>query len=102
MKAVVDQEMCIGCGLCCEMCDAVFRMNEQDKAETFRETDAENPTKYYLSQWIADTGQPSMALCTLSKFSASVSLNVSALSLSLIHIFAPHPSHASLQACPLW
>ena len=24
------------------MCDAVFRMNEQDKAEAFRETDAEN------------------------------------------------------------
>ena len=42
MKAVVDQEMCIGCGLCGEMCDAVFRMNEQDKAEAFRETDAEN------------------------------------------------------------
>lgn len=42
MKAVVDQEMCIGCGLCCEMCDAVFRMNGQDKAEAFRETDAEN------------------------------------------------------------
>lgn len=42
MKAVVDQEMCIGCGLCCETCDAVFRMNDQDKAEAYRETDAEN------------------------------------------------------------
>lgn len=42
MKAVVDQEMCIGCGLCCETCDAVFHMNDQDKAEAYRETDAEN------------------------------------------------------------
>lgn len=42
MKAVVDQETCIGCGLCCETCGAVFRMNEQDKAEAYREADADN------------------------------------------------------------
>lgn len=42
MKAVVDQETCIGCGLCCETCDAVFRMNEQDKAEAYREADTGN------------------------------------------------------------
>lgn len=42
MKTVVDQEMCIGCGLCCETCDAVFRMNNQDKAEVYREAETEN------------------------------------------------------------
>ena len=34
MKAIVDQEVCIGCGACVALCDAVFRLNEQGKAET--------------------------------------------------------------------
>ena len=33
MKAVVDQDTCIGCGLCCGICDAVFHMNDDGKAE---------------------------------------------------------------------
>jgi ferredoxin len=28
MKAVVDRELCIGCGLCEEICPEVFRMAE--------------------------------------------------------------------------
>lgn len=31
MKAIVDQETCIGCGLCPQVCPEVFRM-EGDKA----------------------------------------------------------------------
>lgn len=32
MKAFVDKKACIGCGLCCSLCDTVFRMDEDDKA----------------------------------------------------------------------
>ena len=37
MKATkVDKDLCIGCGLCCGICDEVFRMNEQGKAEAYQ------------------------------------------------------------------
>ena len=42
MKAVVDQDTCIGCGICCGMCDAVFRMNEAGKAEAGQAVSPEN------------------------------------------------------------
>ncbi|MGG7179080.1 ferredoxin [Clostridium paraputrificum] len=32
MKAVVDQETCIGCGLCPSICEDVFQMNDDGKA----------------------------------------------------------------------
>lgn len=32
MKATVDQETCIGCGLCAETCPTVFEMNDDDIA----------------------------------------------------------------------
>ncbi|HOF88824.1 MAG TPA: ferredoxin [Armatimonadota bacterium] len=35
MKAVVDQDACISCGLCPEVCPEVFRMNDDDKAEAY-------------------------------------------------------------------
>lgn len=42
MKAVVDQDTCIGCGLCCGMCDAVFGMNDEGKAEARQAATEEN------------------------------------------------------------
>jgi len=32
MKARVDQETCIGCGLCPSICEEVFQLNEDGKA----------------------------------------------------------------------
>lgn len=31
MKAIIDVEACVGCGLCANMCDEVFQMQD-DKA----------------------------------------------------------------------
>lgn len=41
MKAVIDAEGCVGCGLCANMCADVFQM-ESDKAIVIVETIAEN------------------------------------------------------------
>lgn len=35
MKAVVDQEGCIECGLCAATCPEVFRMGEDGPAEVY-------------------------------------------------------------------
>ncbi|MDD3416287.1 MAG: ferredoxin [Lachnospiraceae bacterium] len=35
MKVEVDQEMCIGCGMCAEIASEIFRMNEEGKAESY-------------------------------------------------------------------
>jgi len=32
-KIKIDQEKCIGCGLCVSIAEKVFRMNEQGKSE---------------------------------------------------------------------
>ncbi len=42
MKAFVDQETCIGCGLCCATCDAVFRLNAEGKSEAYGTVTEEN------------------------------------------------------------
>ena len=41
MKAFVDQELCIGCGMCNAACPAVFELNGDGKAEAVAETTAE-------------------------------------------------------------
>lgn len=28
MKATVDQDLCIGCGICAQICDSVFKMDD--------------------------------------------------------------------------
>ena len=33
MKASVDQEACIGCGVCVDICPEVFQMNDDGKSE---------------------------------------------------------------------
>ena len=37
MKAHVDQDLCISCGLCISTCEEVFHWNEDDKAEAIEE-----------------------------------------------------------------
>ncbi|MFZ7131601.1 MAG: ferredoxin [Eubacteriales bacterium] len=32
MKAIVDKDLCIGCGLCPEICSEVFEMDDDGKA----------------------------------------------------------------------
>ena len=42
MRPVVDQETCIGCGSCSEICPAVFQLNEElEKAEVVDEDGCE-------------------------------------------------------------
>ncbi|MFU0801320.1 MAG: ferredoxin [Xylanivirga thermophila] len=37
MRAMVDQDLCISCGLCISTCDDVFHWNDDDKAEAIDE-----------------------------------------------------------------
>ncbi len=39
MRAEVDQNLCIGCGMCTGMCPTVFQMNGEGKAEGYAEGD---------------------------------------------------------------
>lgn len=42
MRAFVEQDACIGCGLCTGTAPDVFRMNDAGKAEAFADTTAAN------------------------------------------------------------
>jgi len=42
MRAFVDQDQCIGCGLCAGIAPEVFQMNAADKAAVVADTTAEN------------------------------------------------------------
>ena len=33
MKIKVDQDMCIGCGMCLDICPEIFKLNSDDKSE---------------------------------------------------------------------
>ncbi|NLT48517.1 MAG: ferredoxin [Clostridiales bacterium] len=37
MKAVIDRDGCIGCGLCADTCPEVFRMADDGLAEAYAE-----------------------------------------------------------------
>ena len=38
MRATVDKDLCIGCGLCPDVCPEVFQMDDDDKASAKVET----------------------------------------------------------------
>lgn len=37
LKVVVDQDLCISCGVCISLCEEVFSWNNDDKAEAIDE-----------------------------------------------------------------
>ncbi len=37
MKAVVDQDICIGCGMCVDICPEIFKYNDEYKSESILE-----------------------------------------------------------------
>lgn len=37
MKAIVNQEECISCGMCIDICPEVFSYNEEDKSQAIDE-----------------------------------------------------------------
>lgn len=42
MKAIVDQDLCIGCGLCADICPDVFQMNDDNLAEVHGDVTPDN------------------------------------------------------------
>ena len=38
MRAFVDQDLCIGCGMCSAACPEVFELNDEGKAEAVADT----------------------------------------------------------------
>ena len=69
MKAYVDQDTCIGCGLCASVCPEVFEMNDEGKAEAagavvraLREAAKKMPkTKMNIKKFLA-RGKPTTGL----------------------------------------
>ena len=41
MRAFVDKDICIGCGLCPTIEPSVFRMGDDDKAEAYAEAEGD-------------------------------------------------------------
>ena len=42
MKAIVDQDACIGCGMCIDICPEIFKYNDEDKSESIVDEIPEN------------------------------------------------------------
>lgn len=55
MKASVNQDGCISCGLCVSICPSVFSMNEDDKAQAI---DEDIPDEYLQDAEDARDGCP--------------------------------------------
>lgn len=54
MKAHVDQDTCIGCGLCPSICPDIFAMNDEGKAEA---------TSSDISDHLKDDAEEAAASC---------------------------------------
>ncbi len=63
MRAVVDQDLCIGCGLCTGMCERAFRMNAEGKAECCEDGDEQE-------MQVDDRILPEIRHCKAAKLSA--------------------------------
>ena len=37
MKMYVNTDLCVGCGLCCDLCGSVFQLNDQGLAQAVAE-----------------------------------------------------------------
>jgi ferredoxin len=42
MKATIDHDGCISCGMCIDICPDIFRMGNDEKAEVYGEINASN------------------------------------------------------------
>ncbi|MDR3230211.1 MAG: ferredoxin [Synergistaceae bacterium] len=43
MKIFLDQQKCIGCGVCSQVCPEVFRVNEETSVTEVLSPDSDNP-----------------------------------------------------------
>ncbi|MDF2820440.1 MAG: ferredoxin [Clostridiales bacterium] len=59
MKASVDPDLCIGCGLCPSVCPEVFQMNDDDLAEAYVD---EVPDELFKEAEDARDGCPTSAI----------------------------------------
>lgn len=59
MKAYLDRDGCISCGLCCETCPEVFRMAEDGVAEAYN---AEVPDEVKNAAVEAQEGCPTSVI----------------------------------------
>jgi ferredoxin len=59
MKATVDQDLCIGCGYCENVCPSVFKLNFENKSEVIVEV---IPVDDLVSAKDAETNCPVSAI----------------------------------------
>lgn len=59
MKAVVDKDLCIGCGLCPSICEEIFSMDDDDLAIA---KDIEIPTEILDDAKEAESSCPTDAI----------------------------------------
>ncbi len=61
MKYQVDQDLCIGCGMCESLCPDVFRINEEGKAEVFGEGDGSSALESCPASAISEAAEEAAA-----------------------------------------